>query len=974
MTRYAFIGNCQIQSIFNLYRKYAEPQLGDVFRYIRSYKDIGEADRAFIAQAEIIVEQVQDFRPKGDIAGIEASGRRIFVPVVNAGFLWPYAGQPHPLNKGAWFIEVGPYGSEASDAFLNRMINRKVPPDEAVARYRDTDVNRTMNLDRLLELSLDKQRARDEVTGFAISDVISAHFRDEAIFRTPYHPNVRVTKALATQFFERMGVSAADTARMQEAMIITPFPKEELPLHPSVIQHFGLRYADDKTTYRFLLEGSYTFEEYARRYMRYEWNAALHEGIALSRTNDTESALKLLREGLETSPHAAQGHATVGNLLHRRGEHEGAIAALQQSLTIDPTNAHVQSSLAGVFNHLHKRDEAEAAMRAAMLLDPYEAHFPTLLAHWLRAWGRPGEAGILAEQALTIAPYAPAGHVERGHAYDLAGDTRSAESCFRRAVELAPQNIGPLSALAALLSRLEQWQEASQLWQQVVELQPDHAHWQGHLVHALRKAGDLSGAIAKIEAGLVKAPRDVSLLSRYAACLSEDGRPGDAVIVLRTATLVEPTNARLCQQLVRLCREGGDMAGAEAALRQMMVIDAQDPSPVTQLAHLLTSQRHWSEARAAAETALAMGGDPSELHIVLANVHQENGDMAAAAASLERAAARAPRNGDLLYRLSKTWEKLGRPQDAVAAARAAVAVNPENPHWQTNLGHMLFVIGAFDEAESAMRMAVTLNPKGAGFHSALADLLFHRGDTVAAVAAAKEAVALAPDHAHFRNRLEYMQQHMTSARQPAAAVPVVAPSGPQTVRDMVAAARGLSQAGDPAAALDLLVQAAELAPQDGDVQYNLSHVFSALDRPADALTAAERAVALQPDNPHWLVRHGLLLMNDAALDEAETKIRTAIAKAPNHAGFHDALARLLGRQGLLDAAITAAREASALEPCNSHFLEHLSRLLESAGDTEGALAALDRAHQAAPDNAHLRTLLIRMRDKYALPPSQPIMA
>jgi tetratricopeptide (TPR) repeat protein len=256
----------------------------------------------------------------------------------------------------------------------------------------------------------------------------------------------------------------------------------------------------------------------------------------------------------------------------------------------------------------------------------------------------------------------------------------------------------------------------------------------------------------------------------------------------------------------------------------------------------------------------------------------------------------------------------------------------------------------------------------------LADLLLRKGDPEAAVAAATEAVALAPNHVHFQNRLEHMQQRLIAARQSAAAPPVVAPSAPRTVREMVVTARDLSQAGDPAAALDLLIRAADLAPQDGDVQYNLSHVFTALNRPAEALVAAAQAVALQPDNPHWLVRHGLLLMNEAALDEAETKIRAAIAKAPNHAGFHDSLARLLGRQGLLDAAITAAREATSLEPANIHFLEHLSRLLESAGDSEGALAALERAHQSAPDNGRLHTLLTRMRDKYALPQSQPTLA
>ncbi len=984
MTRYAFIGNCQIQALFNLYRQHVEPTQDDVFRYIRSYEDIAEADRSYIAASDVVVEQVQDFKPKGDIAGIQTVGRRIFVPVVNAGFLWPYAGQPHPLNAGVWYLEGGPYGSEASDAFLNRMINRKVAPDEAVARYRDTDVNKTMNLDRLLELSLEKQRARDAMTGFSIADVIEAHFRDEPIFRTPYHPNARVAKALATQFFVQMGVSGADIARMQNAMLITPFPKEELPLHPSVIRHFNLRYANADTRYAFLSEGRYTFEEYANRYMRYDWNAALQEGIALARAGDIDKALERVREGLAASPKAAPGYAALGHLLQRKGDHDEAIAAMRHSLALDPDNAVVHSGLAGIYNHVSRRDEAEAALREAMARDPWEAHFPTLLSHWLRAWKRIDDALACATRAIEIAPYAPAGHVELGCAYDLKGDSARAELCWRKAVALAPQNVGALTTLASLLSRQSQWDEAASLWQNVVDLEPANGHARGHLVHALQKSGKLATAIALIEEALAKTPRDVDLLSRYAAYLAQDNRPTDALVVLRTATLVDPTNRHLIQDLAQLYRDTGDLAGAESALRQLAAADPTSPVAMTQLAHLLAWQRRWPEARVAAEHALTLGGSAGDLHGLLATVHQETGDVDGAAAALTRAAALAPANGDLQYRLSKSWEKLGRLADAVTAARAAVAIDPGNPHWQTNLGHMLGASGDLDGAEAALREAVAASPTSAGFHAALADLLLRRGRHAEAVAASRLAVSVAPDNAHFQGRLQYMleQEQQASlrpasvARAPVAIAPTdVAPALPAaTARALVAEARRFHLDGDHEAARNLLLLAVAEAPEDGDAHYNLSQVLKALDKPDAALEAARLAVKLQSDNPHWLNHLGVLLMQSGAVDEAEDHLSRAVTHAPQGAGFQDSLAQLLARQGRIEEAIQAVHIAVSLEPRNIHFLEHLSRLLESAGDTAGAVAALEQAHQVVPDNSHFRTLLARMRAKVTLPQTQSVLA
>ena len=54
------------------------------------------------------------------------------------------------------------------------MIKRGAGPDEAVERYLALDINATVNLDRLYEISVEKQRQRDEVSGFRIADLIAA--------------------------------------------------------------------------------------------------------------------------------------------------------------------------------------------------------------------------------------------------------------------------------------------------------------------------------------------------------------------------------------------------------------------------------------------------------------------------------------------------------------------------------------------------------------------------------------------------------------------------------------------------------------------------------------------------------------------------------------------------------------------------------------------------------------------------------
>ena len=126
------------------------------------------------------------------------------MPHVAGAFLWPYTGQSHPKNAAAPFLdEAGPYPAELGDSFLNRMIVAGVPAEQAVQTYLSTDVATVRRVDRLQELVLDKQRDRDLACGYGFADLISARFRQERLFRSPNHPEVRLTMMLAGEVFAR---------------------------------------------------------------------------------------------------------------------------------------------------------------------------------------------------------------------------------------------------------------------------------------------------------------------------------------------------------------------------------------------------------------------------------------------------------------------------------------------------------------------------------------------------------------------------------------------------------------------------------------------------------------------------------------------------------------------------------------------------------------------------------------------------
>ena len=327
MRRIVFIGNCQLLSLSQLYRRFADRARDEDIAYLPSYEDLTDDRVGTLATADIIIEQRMDVAPKAELGGIATAAEHHFVPLLAGGFLWPFAGQPHPRNERLWFLPSGPYDGEMSDSYLNRLIEKGVAPAEAVHQYMAADMNRLRNLDRFFEIIIDRQRSRDEACGFQIADLIVEHFHDEPLFRTPHHPNLRVALSFATQFFRLMKVDEACIRRLHERVRITPYPKTQLPIHPSVAQHFGLKYADARTRYRIREEGRFTFAEYAQRYMVYDWNRDLGEGMALA-ARDLAQALPMMEAGLGRSPNSAEGWFSYSEALRRfrpsrRGRNRG---------------------------------------------------------------------------------------------------------------------------------------------------------------------------------------------------------------------------------------------------------------------------------------------------------------------------------------------------------------------------------------------------------------------------------------------------------------------------------------------------------------------------------------------------------------------------------------------------------------------------------------------------------------------------
>jgi tetratricopeptide (TPR) repeat protein len=310
-----FVGNCQMGALCSLYRRLLPSDSDHDVTYIASYQDATEEARQTVAQATAVVQQVLNFVPRiGDLA----TKAKVYLA-------------PHASEQS------GPYNGELGDSFLSRMIAAGASPASAVADYLAADAATVRRAERMMELHLQNQRQRDAACDIQIADCIERQLQTTRLFRSPNHPEPVMACWIAGEVFARMGAHPAAIARLMASQP-DALPATETPLHPAVVRHFGLTYAPPDRRYRYFDEGGFTFIEYVGRYMRYEWNALLAEGLSLLRQKQTDMAVVTLEKALPTAPRSATARMALAETLARLGRLKDAIEYACQAVEIEPDN------------------------------------------------------------------------------------------------------------------------------------------------------------------------------------------------------------------------------------------------------------------------------------------------------------------------------------------------------------------------------------------------------------------------------------------------------------------------------------------------------------------------------------------------------------------------------------------------------------------------------------------------------------
>ncbi|APR81973.1 DNA double-strand break repair Rad50 ATPase [Minicystis rosea] len=616
---------------------------------------------------------------------------------------------------------------------------------------------------------------------------------------------------------------------------------------------------------------------------------------------------------------------------------------------------------------------AERSLREALLLDPDSIPLLTALAEaQRRAPGRELLATLLRLTELEGGPldrYREAVEIAEGPVGDATLARTIAEKLldaaaarFRDDASASASAAWALEALARLL-RDEGREALADLFLRGAKL-PFEAGERRRLRLRAAELTDVEAMIAIYEELFAEEPSDGAVSARLEATYRELGRL-PALIALRERQIaVAPAGdgrAELRLDLARLFMETGDRARAIATLEEIVAGGALPAAPAALLGELYEAEgRHaalitLSEDRAAAAESAGDRTTATALWIKAATLSEERlADLARAAEAHRRAAALgAIASEGALARL------LTARGDHAAAAEVLARICARTPPEAI--------------AEPVVR---------------LVDALRAAGKPAAARTELERAVKVAKDAPMLRERLALLYRETGEWGGLAA---LLAEDAAHTSDRAVRAARlreaaelYLSRAHDGAAALPLLTQAAEIAPDDTGVLLLLASARRAAgdhEGAVESLRAVIAAYGTRRPKERALVHYELALvaLGKGEREKALGELDAALRIDPAHPRILLALARLSFEEGQLERAARTYRtlllvvrrprgdEADAPgpdDPSRAEVLLELSEIARLRGEPDRAAEHLESAFEAAREtDAERDRLLAALRTR-----------
>ncbi|CAA9384461.1 MAG: hypothetical protein AVDCRST_MAG74-737 [uncultured Pyrinomonadaceae bacterium] len=397
--------------------------------------------------------------------------------------------------------------------------------------------------------------------------------------------------------------------------------------------------------------------------------------------------------------------------------------------------------------------------------------------------------------------------------------------------------------------------------------------------------------------------------------------------------------------------EQKNYAAIERDLLDYAIANPQDAKAFELLGRLRFEQNRLSEAKSLYQKALSLDANSASAKINLAVINFQTGNAAQAVSELNEIADRDVSNGALRLKLAQAFALVGDCGKALSNVEKLDA-KIKNADALPLRAECYLQSGEKNKAISLIIPAKNLakqNPAATiKFAEVLSAGVLHKesADVLRAV------VAIAPNDYDALVSLatsEIYTKDFANAKIHLQRASKIKPNSPELLY-----AEGLleSERGNQAQSLELLEKSLAANPDSEAVLSQFVITAMRANQAGKALRAAEKLLALKPNEPEFLYLHGAAALQNNNLRAAENSLNRFVKSRPQDSRGCLALGlTFAGQTGKIEEARRQLKKCVETNPNNFEANYQLGLSYKTQGETEKAIEHLEATIKSAPDYA-----------------------
>jgi putative PEP-CTERM system TPR-repeat lipoprotein len=427
----------------------------------------------------------------------------------------------------------------------------------------------------------------------------------------------------------------------------------------------------------------------------------------------------------------ASAQARLGQISLATGDPDAGIKQLESAVEMGGSGQ--QADLALIAAHLQRRefDKAEAAARALEKKQPKN----------------------------------PLSHHMLGVVAVARKDIKAAREHFNRAVELGPEYLPALGALASLDLADKKPEDARKRFENVIARYPKNEQAYLALADVQARSGATSTEIADtLQRAVTANPQAAQARVAQINHMLSTGDAKSALSSAQSAASALPDDARVLEALARAQDANGDYNQAVETLQKVSALQPESPQPLLQMAALHLKYRHSERALESLGRARRLAPDSVQVVAATAAALLQAGRSDEALKEARALQAKSPKlaagyalEGDI-HASRKEWAQAER------AMREALKLDPRNGTQAVKLYGILLVSGKKSEADALSKRWLADNPRDPLMRTQLADAALRERSYKAAFGLYQEVVAIAPNNVTALNNLAWVAGELGDAR------------------------------------------------------------------------------------------------------------------------------------------------------------------------------------------------------------------